>query len=217
MTVKSGTIKLACKGVWKLFGDHAERLLATTGGAPDDEALRQAGVIGAVRDASLEVHEGEIFIIMGLSGSGKSTLVRCLSRLIEPTAGEVLFEGQDLLQANERELMDIRRHKMGMVFQHFALLPHLSVLGNVAFPLEIQGIDRATREARAIEMIDLVGLKAARTTIRANSPVASNSVSVLRAAWPWGLISGFSTNRSPRLIRSSGVRCRMSSCASKAC
>jgi len=159
MTVKSGTIKLACKGVWKLFGDHAERLLATTGGAPDDEALRQAGVIGAVRDASLEVHEGEIFIIMGLSGSGKSTLVRCLSRLIEPTAGEVLFEGQDLLQANERELMDIRRHKMGMVFQHFALLPHLSVLGNVAFPLEIQGIDRATREARAIEMIDLVGLK----------------------------------------------------------
>jgi len=159
MTASNGTIKLACRGVWKLFGDHAERVLAATGGAPDDAALREAGVIGAVRDASLEVHEGEIFIIMGLSGSGKSTLVRCLSRLIEPTAGEVLFEGQDLLKANERELMDIRRHKMGMVFQHFALLPHLSVLGNVAFPLEIQGVDRATREARAAEMIDLVGLK----------------------------------------------------------
>ena len=159
MTASTGTIKLACKGVWKLFGDHAERVLAETGGAPDDDALRASGVIGAVRDADLEVHEGEIFIIMGLSGSGKSTLVRCLSRLIEPTAGEVLFEGRDLLKANERELMDIRRHKMGMVFQHFALLPHLSVLGNVAFPLEIQGVDRATREARAAEMIELVGLK----------------------------------------------------------
>ena len=159
MTVSTGPIKLACRGVWKLFGDHAARVLAETGGAPDDAALRGAGVIGAVRDATLDVHEGEIFIIMGLSGSGKSTLVRCLSRLIEPTAGEVLFEGRDLLKADERELMDIRRHKMGMVFQHFALLPHLSVLGNVAFPLEIQGVDRATRESRAAEMIELVGLK----------------------------------------------------------
>ncbi|MDA1072769.1 MAG: glycine betaine/L-proline ABC transporter ATP-binding protein [Proteobacteria bacterium] len=159
MTVSTGPIKLACRGVWKLFGDHAARVLAETGGAPDDAALRGAGVIGAVRDATLDVHEGEIFIIMGLSGSGKSTLVRCLSRLIEPTAGEVLFEGRDLLKADERELMDIRRHKMGMVFQHFALLPHLSVLGNVAFPLEIQGVGRATRESRAAEMIELVGLK----------------------------------------------------------
>jgi glycine betaine/proline transport system ATP-binding protein len=96
---------------------------------------------------------------MGLSGSGKSTLVRCLSRLIEPTAGEILFEGRDLLRMREREMIELRRHKMGMVFQHFALLPHLSVLGNVAFPLEVQGIDRRTREARALEMIELVGLK----------------------------------------------------------
>ena len=159
MTASTGSIKLACRGVWKLFGDHAARVLAETGGKPDSAALTAAGVIGAVRDATLEVHEGEIFIIMGLSGSGKSTLVRFLSRLIEPTAGEVLFEGRDLLKADERELMDIRRHKMGMVFQHFALLPHLSVLGNVAFPLEIQGVDRATRESRAAEMIELVGLK----------------------------------------------------------
>ena len=96
---------------------------------------------------------------MGLSGSGKSTLVRCLSRLIEPTAGEIIFEGRDLLKATERELIEIRRHKMGMVFQHFALLPHQTVLGNVAFPLAIQGIDRATREARARKIIELVGLK----------------------------------------------------------
>jgi len=96
---------------------------------------------------------------MGLSGSGKSTLVRCLSRLIEPTAGRVLFEGRNLLEASERELIELRRHKMGMVFQHFALLPHLTVLGNVAFPLGIQGQSRARREGRAREMIELVGLK----------------------------------------------------------
>ncbi|MFQ5785873.1 MAG: glycine betaine/L-proline ABC transporter ATP-binding protein, partial [Alphaproteobacteria bacterium] len=103
--------------------------------------------------------EGEIFVIMGLSGSGKSTLVRCMSRLIEPTAGAVIFEGQDLLKAREQALIEIRRHKMGMVFQNFALLPHLTVLGNVAFPLSVQGVDRATRERRAHEVIELVGLK----------------------------------------------------------
>jgi len=159
MTSSFSDTKLACRGLWKLFGADARRLLDGHGGAPDAAALRAAGLIGAVRDASLEVHEGEIFVIMGLSGSGKSTIVRCLSRLIEPTAGEVLFEGRDLLKATERELMAIRRHKMGMVFQHFALLPHLTVLGNVAFPLEIQGLARAAREARAMEMIALVGLE----------------------------------------------------------
>jgi len=118
-----------------------------------------AGLIGAVRDVNIEIHEGEIFIIMGLSGSGKSTVVRCLSRLIEPTCGEILFDGSNLLEASAKELIEIRRHKMGMVFQHFALLPHLTVLGNVAFPLEIQGVDRKTREQRAIEIIELVGLE----------------------------------------------------------
>jgi glycine betaine/proline transport system ATP-binding protein len=112
-----------------------------------------------VRDVSLEVREGEIFVIMGLSGSGKSTLIRCLSRLVEPTAGEILFNGRDLLRASEAEMIDIRRHKIGMVFQHFALLPHLTVLQNVAFPLEVQGVDRARREARAREVIALVGLE----------------------------------------------------------
>src|SRR5690606_28415313 len=95
---------------------------------------------------------------MGLSGSGKSTLVRCLSRLVEPTAGEILFNGENLLAASESRMIEIRRHQMGMVFQHFALLPHLSVLANVAFPLEVQGVPRAEREARAAKMIELVGL-----------------------------------------------------------
>jgi glycine betaine/proline transport system ATP-binding protein len=151
-------IELACRGVWKVFGKGAEQFLADQP-APDAAALAEAGLIGAVRDASVEVAEGETFIIMGLSGSGKSTLLRCLSRLIEPTAGEVVFEGRNLLQASERELIEIRRHKMGMVFQHFALLPHLTVLENVAFPLSVQGVPRERREARALEMVELVGLK----------------------------------------------------------
>lgn len=152
--------KLVCRSVWKLFGPGAAGFLkARLGNAPiPDEDLKSARLVAAVRDVSLDVHEGEIFVIMGLSGSGKSTLVRCMSRLIEPTAGEILFNGENLLAASPARMIEIRRHQMGMVFQHFALLPHLTVLGNVAFPLEIQGIDRATREARARKIIDLVGL-----------------------------------------------------------
>jgi glycine betaine/proline transport system ATP-binding protein len=155
----SAEVKLACEGVWKLFGPEPERCLSAHQRRPSQAQLAAAGLIGAVQDVSLAIEAGAIFVIMGLSGSGKSTLVRCMSRLIEPTAGRILFEGQDLLQASERQLIEIRRHKMGMVFQHFALLPHLTVLGNVAFPLEIQGQSRAMRDARAREMIELVGLK----------------------------------------------------------
>ena len=151
--------KIACRGVWKLFGDNAERFLATHSDMPSHDALLEAGLIGAVRDASFSVGDGEIFVIMGLSGSGKSTLVRCMSRLIEPTAGAIIFEDRDLLKASDKALIEIRRHKMGMVFQHFALLPHLTVLGNVAFPLEVQGVGRAKREGRAREIIELVGLQ----------------------------------------------------------
>jgi glycine betaine/proline transport system ATP-binding protein len=152
-------VKIACRSVSKLFGRGAEEFLRTRGDTPSDDELAEAGLVGAVRAVTLDIYQGEIFVIMGLSGSGKSTLVRCLSRLIEPTAGQVMFEGQDLLQASERELIEIRRHRMGMVFQHFALLPHLTVLGNVAFPLEVQGIGRAEREKRARQIIELVGLK----------------------------------------------------------
>jgi len=157
--VKDSSVKLSCRGVWKLFGPDPESFLSRHAHKPDTESIAGAGLIGAVCDANIAVREGETFVIMGLSGSGKSTLVRCLSRLIDPTAGEVIFDGQDLLRASEPEMIEIRRHKMGMVFQHFALLPHLSVLGNVAFPLEVQGVARAAREARALEVIDLVGLK----------------------------------------------------------
>jgi len=152
------TAKLVCKNVWKLYGDGPERFLQSNP-APNLKQVRDAGLIPAVRDANIAVEDGEIFVIMGLSGSGKSTLVRCMSRLIEPTAGVLEFEGRDLRQMNDREMIEIRRHKMGMVFQHFALLPHLSVLQNVAFPLSIQGQKKADAEARAREVIELVGLK----------------------------------------------------------
>ncbi|MEX2519256.1 MAG: betaine/proline/choline family ABC transporter ATP-binding protein [Paracoccaceae bacterium] len=150
--------KLTCRNVWKLFGPDAAVKLAALGPRPEPERIAAAGLAPAVRAVDLDVREGEIFVIMGLSGSGKSTLGRCLSRLIEPTAGEIMFDGRNLLTASEAEMIEIRRHKMGMVFQHFALLPHLSVLDNVAFPLEVQGVARRAREDRAREMIALVGL-----------------------------------------------------------
>ncbi|MEI5681652.1 MULTISPECIES: quaternary amine ABC transporter ATP-binding protein [unclassified Mesorhizobium] len=150
--------KLICRNVWKVFGAGAGEFLGVKDADTSLVSLGKAGLVGAVRDVNLEVHTGEIFVIMGLSGSGKSTLVRCLSRLVEPTSGEILFNGENLLAASDSRMIEIRRHQMGMVFQHFALLPHLTVLANVAFPLEVQGVDRGTREARAKKMIDLVGL-----------------------------------------------------------
>ncbi len=150
---------IICRDVWKIFGPDPARCLAGHEGGPSAEVLIESGHIAAVRNANLEVHPGEILVIMGLSGSGKSTLVRCLSRLIVPTAGEVLFQGIDLLKASDRDLIEIRRHKMGMVFQNFALFPHRTVIDNVAFPLEVQGIDRAKRHERAQGIIELVGLK----------------------------------------------------------
>ncbi|HEX6012422.1 MAG TPA: betaine/proline/choline family ABC transporter ATP-binding protein [Geminicoccaceae bacterium] len=158
MAEEQRPIKLAARRVWKLFGPGAEGFLRARPG-PSPEEASAAGLVAAVADVDLEVGSGECFVIMGLSGSGKSTLVRCLARLVEPTAGEVLLDGRDLLRAGRRELIELRRHKMGMVFQHFALLPHLTVLGNVAFPLAVQGVDRRTREARALEMIRLVSLE----------------------------------------------------------
>jgi glycine betaine/proline transport system ATP-binding protein len=152
-------VKLACSGVWKVFGHNAKRFLARHNFDASYETLERAGLIGAVRDVNIEVRQGEIFVIMGLSGSGKSTLVRCLSRLVEPTAGEILFDGKDLLKTSEKDLIDLRRHKMGMVFQQFGLLPHLTVLQNVAFPLEVQRVPRAQREEHARSVIELVGLK----------------------------------------------------------
>ena len=151
--------KIVCRNVWKLYGPDPEKFLAAHGGEPSVADVKKAGYIPAVRDASLEVYEGEIVVLMGLSGSGKSTLLRCLSRLIDATAGQVEFDGQDLLATSDKEMIELRRHKMGMVFQHFALFPHRTVTENVAFPLEVQGVDRDTRLAKALEIIDLVGLQ----------------------------------------------------------
>jgi glycine betaine/proline transport system ATP-binding protein len=150
-------VKLACRGLWKVFGKNASAFLARHH-RPSASELAGADLIGAARDVTIDIRDGETFVIMGLSGSGKSTLLRCLARLIEPTRGEVTLEGRSLLDMPERELIQLRRHRMGMVFQNFALLPHLSVLDNVAFPLAVQGIKKAERLRRAREVIELVGL-----------------------------------------------------------
>ncbi|MEM1429695.1 MAG: betaine/proline/choline family ABC transporter ATP-binding protein [Pseudomonadota bacterium] len=149
---------IRCRNVWKVFGATAGEFERANGPTLDDSALAARGWTAAVRDASFDIARGEVFVIMGLSGSGKSTIVRCLSRLIEPTQGEVFIEGTDLLAASEADLIEIRRRKMGMVFQHFALLPNRDVVGNVGFPLQVQGVPRAERERRAREMVALVGL-----------------------------------------------------------
>ncbi len=157
-------VKLSCRNVWKVYGPDAARYFPDKGGAIEDptaliQQLRQDGLIAAACNVSFDLHDGEIFVIMGLSGSGKSTVVRCLSRLVEPTAGEIILDNQELLKVSKTELIELRRHKMGMVFQHFGLLPHLTVLENVAFPLKVQGLAPKERQRRAAEMVKLVGLK----------------------------------------------------------
>ncbi len=151
-------VMVRCERVWKVFGAGAERVIAEHGASVSDETLARHELIAAVRDVNLSVNRGEIFVIMGLSGSGKSTLVRCMTGLIGLTLGRLLIDGTDLMNISTRDLVEVRRYKMGMVFQDFALLPHLTVLGNVVFPLKIQGVERGAREARAREMIELVGL-----------------------------------------------------------
>jgi len=151
--------KLICKNVWKLYGNKPKEFLHQHNNNPDQETIKKAGYIQAIRDASLEVYENEILVVMGLSGSGKSTLVRCMSRLVDPTIGEIFFENIDMGKLSNKELIKIRRHKMGMVFQHFALFPHRTVIENIAFPLEVQGIKKKEREKSALEIIELVGLE----------------------------------------------------------
>ncbi|MBL8905114.1 MAG: ATP-binding cassette domain-containing protein [Rhizobiales bacterium] len=151
--------KITCRNIWKIFGPDPSGFLARHGGAPTLEQLRAGNCIGAVRDVSFDARAGEILIFMGLSGSGKSTLIRAITRLNDPTSGQIILDGQDLMKATPEELIELRRHKLGMVFQHFGLLPHRDVLANVAFPLEVRGEKREDRIARAMEMIKLVGLE----------------------------------------------------------
>jgi glycine betaine/proline transport system ATP-binding protein len=162
MTNGNGTLNptIAVKNLWKVFGPAEHKVIGTPDAdLPREELKRKTGSMIAIRDVSFDVTPGEVFVVMGLSGSGKSTLVRCMTRLIEPTAGEVLLDGEDIRKADPARLRELRRHRFSMVFQHFGLLPHRRVIDNVAYPLEIRGEDKASRHAKAREMIDLVGLK----------------------------------------------------------
>lgn len=150
---------ISCKNAWKIFGSDPEGFLKTVTPGMSFDDIRAAGYIAGVRDVSMDVHRGEMLVIMGLSGSGKSTLVRCFSRLHEITGGTITVEGQDIMSLPEKELIELRRSKMGMVFQSFGLLPHRTVLENVAFPLEMRGQDKHTRRERALEVVKLVGLE----------------------------------------------------------
>ncbi|MEM7068759.1 MAG: betaine/proline/choline family ABC transporter ATP-binding protein [Pseudomonadota bacterium] len=164
--MKNGeTPAITCQSLWQVFGLDAEKnlenALSQSNGNADDaaELLREQGLIPAVQDASFEVGQGELFVIMGLSGSGKSTLVRCISQLLPGTGGKVLIEGENIIGATKKRLTELRRNTLGMVFQHFGLFPHMTVTENVAYPLRVQGVGRKERQARAKEVISLVGLE----------------------------------------------------------
>jgi len=151
-------IEVCC--LWKIFGPDAEQIIGSDLESADKTTiLEKTGNVVAVRNVSFEVYRGEFFVIMGLSGSGKSTLIRLILRLIEPTAGKILINGEDVCQYNERELIHLRRYTTGMVFQHFGLLPHNSVIDNVAYGLKVRGVAKEERYARAREAIQTVGLK----------------------------------------------------------
>lgn len=155
-----GTPDFSVRDLWKVFGHKADKIPTDPAMAKltGPEILEQTGCVAAVRDMNFDVARGEVFVVMGLSGSGKSTLVRCLTRLIEPTAGRVLLSGQDIMSSSESALRDMRRKRISMVFQHFGLLPHRSVLDNVAYGLEVRGMGKVDRYRRAHEVIELVGL-----------------------------------------------------------
>ncbi|PSK99488.1 glycine betaine/proline transport system ATP-binding protein [Murinocardiopsis flavida] len=154
-----GDPKIAVHKLWKIFGRNASSVLGTELQDLDRDAIRErTGCTVAVRDVSFDVLPGEIFVVMGLSGSGKSTLIRCLTRLIEPSGGEVLLDGADIGGYGPQRLRELRRHQVAMVFQHFGLLAHRKAIDNVAYGLEVRGMGRTERYARAREMIDMVGL-----------------------------------------------------------
>ena len=154
----SSTPVIKCESVYKIFGENAEKMLQEANGNVDAKTFQDAGCIVGVNNASFEVAKGEMLVVMGLSGSGKSTLLRCISRLTDATGGKIFIEGEDLLGMNNKKLIELRRSKMGMVFQSFALLPHKTVLENIAFPLQIKGSSTNESIKKAMEMVELVGL-----------------------------------------------------------
>jgi glycine betaine/proline transport system ATP-binding protein len=155
------TPAVSCVNVWKVFGPTPRQIAESI--APDmstSQVLEKTGHVVAVRDVSFDVHEAEIFCVMGLSGSGKSTLIRCLTRLIEPTLGDIIVNGENVVEMSRDQLRELRRHRMSMVFQRFGLFSHRRVIDNVAYGLEVQGVEREKRHAQAAEILDLVGLDA---------------------------------------------------------
>ncbi|GIU97992.1 MAG: glycine/betaine ABC transporter ATP-binding protein [Actinomycetota bacterium] len=154
-----GDPTVSCRNLWKVYGPRPERVVGSAeADLPRAELLERTGCVVAVRDVSFDVAPGEVFVVMGLSGSGKSTLVRMINRIHEPTAGTVLIDGEDLRACDEEQLREIRRRKISMVFQHFGLLPHRRIVDNVAFGLEIQGVEKADRLAIAERVLEKVGL-----------------------------------------------------------
>lgn len=151
--------KIEVRNTTKIFGKNTKRATQLLNdGMSKNEILQATGATVGVKNASFDVYDGEIFVIMGLSGSGKSTLVRMLNRLIEPTVGQVLIDGQDIVKMNKEQLREVRRKKISMVFQNFALFPHKTIQENTEYGLEIQGIDKAARQETAKESLRLVGL-----------------------------------------------------------
>jgi glycine betaine/proline transport system ATP-binding protein len=150
---------LSVRGLWKIFGPKAEKIMGTPDALLSRKDLQaKSGHVVGIRDVGFDVAPGEVFVVMGLSGSGKSTLVRLLTRLIEPTAGSVSLYGEDITAMNDKALLETRRDKVSMVFQHFGLLPHRKVIDNIGFGLEVRGEGKTERRNRAQEMVDLVGL-----------------------------------------------------------
>ncbi len=150
---------ISCSSVYKIFGNNANRLLSESNGSVDAKKFQDAGCIVGVNNASFDVNKGEMLVVMGLSGSGKSTLLRCISRLTDATSGKILIDGENICLMNNKQLVELRREKMGMVFQNFALLPHKTVIENIAFPLQVKGISTENSMYKALEMVELVGLK----------------------------------------------------------
>ena len=158
LTTQNTQPVIRCNSVYKIFGDNAKKMLQNSKGNVDAKAFQEAGCIVGVNNASFEVPKGDLLVVMGLSGSGKSTLLRCTSRLTDATAGQIFIDGEDLLAMSNKRLIELRRNKMGMVFQSFALLPHKTVVENIAFPLQVKGISTQESIKRAKDMVDLVGL-----------------------------------------------------------
>ena len=157
-TTQNGHPVIQCDSVYKIFGENAQKLLRDSKGNVDAKTFQESGCIVGVNNASFEVHTGDLLVVMGLSGSGKSTLLRCISRLTDATSGNIYIDGEDLLAMSTKKLIELRRNKMGMVFQSFALLPHKTVLENIAFPLQVKGSSTQDSINRAKAMVDLVGL-----------------------------------------------------------